>query len=207
VLGIFQIGSCELFLPGWLQTTILLISASLVARITGVSHLAGHWNEIIRRQLIETCMARSQGLLALSPISQVLLPGWPLEPQALRTRSLNPALLRTCVSAIWPAWPLCLSLLPSWSEAWLLQAAHVAGAMELGQTRAIYSPSFSRRCVYTTLFSLMHIPRLPQYTCSEMFMEILYKQTASFPLSSCRDRAAATFFIDRLRDAPGPHPA
>lgn len=63
-------------------------------------------------------------------------------------------------------------------------------------------------CVYTTLFSLMHIPRLAQYTSSEMFMEILYKQTALFPLSSCRDRARVTFFIDRLkhRAVPPPHP-
>jgi hypothetical protein len=35
----FEIGSCELFIYlGWLQTAILLISASWVARITGVSH-------------------------------------------------------------------------------------------------------------------------------------------------------------------------
>ena len=32
-----------------------------------------------------------------------------------------------------------------------------------------------------------------------MFMEILYKQTALFPLSSCRYEAAVTFFIDRLK--------
>ena len=32
-----------------------------------------------------------------------------------------------------------------------------------------------------------------------MFMEILYKQTALFPLSSCRYKAAVTFFIDRLK--------
>jgi hypothetical protein len=38
VLGIFEIGSHELFAWGWLRTTILLISASWVARITGVSH-------------------------------------------------------------------------------------------------------------------------------------------------------------------------
>lgn len=39
-------------------------------------------------------------------------------------------------------------------------------------------------------------------------MEILYKQTALFPLSSCRDRARVTFFIDRLKHAavPDPHP-
>jgi hypothetical protein len=28
VLGIFEIGSCELFAQGWLQTKILLIAAS-----------------------------------------------------------------------------------------------------------------------------------------------------------------------------------
>jgi hypothetical protein len=37
-LGIFQIGPCKLFAQGWLGTTILLISASWLARITGVSH-------------------------------------------------------------------------------------------------------------------------------------------------------------------------
>jgi hypothetical protein len=39
----FEIGSLELFAQGWLQTVILLISASWVARIIGVSHwhLAG----------------------------------------------------------------------------------------------------------------------------------------------------------------------
>jgi hypothetical protein len=37
VLGFFEIGSRELFAQGWLQTTIPLISASRVARITGVS--------------------------------------------------------------------------------------------------------------------------------------------------------------------------
>jgi hypothetical protein len=41
----FEIGSGELFAWGWLRTAILLISASWVARITGVSHwcLAGPW--------------------------------------------------------------------------------------------------------------------------------------------------------------------
>jgi hypothetical protein len=34
-LGIFEMGSC---CPGWLPTAILLISASQVAMITGVSH-------------------------------------------------------------------------------------------------------------------------------------------------------------------------
>jgi hypothetical protein len=34
----FKIGSCELFDQGWLWTAILLISASWVARITGVCH-------------------------------------------------------------------------------------------------------------------------------------------------------------------------
>jgi hypothetical protein len=38
VMGIFEIGSHELFAQGWLWTAILLISASWVARITGVSH-------------------------------------------------------------------------------------------------------------------------------------------------------------------------
>jgi hypothetical protein len=47
--GFFEIGSHELFASGWLQTPILLISASWVSRITGMSHrhLAGfifvHW--------------------------------------------------------------------------------------------------------------------------------------------------------------------
>jgi hypothetical protein len=38
VLGIFEIGSLELFARGWLWTTILLISASHVARIIDMSH-------------------------------------------------------------------------------------------------------------------------------------------------------------------------
>jgi hypothetical protein len=38
VMGFFEIGSRELFAWDWLQTVILLISASRVARITGVSH-------------------------------------------------------------------------------------------------------------------------------------------------------------------------
>jgi hypothetical protein len=38
VLGIFKIGSWELFAWGWLWTMILLIFASWVAGITGVSH-------------------------------------------------------------------------------------------------------------------------------------------------------------------------
>jgi hypothetical protein len=38
VLGIFEIGSQEPFAQGWLWIVILLMSASRVARITGVSH-------------------------------------------------------------------------------------------------------------------------------------------------------------------------
>jgi hypothetical protein len=34
----FEIGTGELFCLAWLQTSILLISASRLARITGVSH-------------------------------------------------------------------------------------------------------------------------------------------------------------------------
>jgi hypothetical protein len=34
----FEIGSCELFAQGWLWPMILLISASWIDRITGVSH-------------------------------------------------------------------------------------------------------------------------------------------------------------------------
>jgi hypothetical protein len=37
-MGFFEIGSHELFAQDWLQTVILLISASWVARITGMSH-------------------------------------------------------------------------------------------------------------------------------------------------------------------------
>jgi hypothetical protein len=36
VLGIFEIECHELFASGWLRTRILLISASKVARITGI---------------------------------------------------------------------------------------------------------------------------------------------------------------------------
>jgi hypothetical protein len=38
VLGFLKIGSSKLFALGWLRTVILLISASWVARVTGVSH-------------------------------------------------------------------------------------------------------------------------------------------------------------------------
>jgi hypothetical protein len=38
VLGVFKIDSHKLFAGGWLQTSILLISAFWVARITGVSY-------------------------------------------------------------------------------------------------------------------------------------------------------------------------
>jgi hypothetical protein len=38
VTGVFEIGSLELFPWVWIQTTILLIAASWVVRITGVSH-------------------------------------------------------------------------------------------------------------------------------------------------------------------------
>jgi hypothetical protein len=38
VMGFVKIGSRELFCPGWLETLILLISASWVVRITGMSH-------------------------------------------------------------------------------------------------------------------------------------------------------------------------
>jgi hypothetical protein len=38
VLGIFEIGSCEPSVHSWLQTLILLISASWVPRITGMSY-------------------------------------------------------------------------------------------------------------------------------------------------------------------------
>jgi hypothetical protein len=42
--GFFEIGSHKLFSLGWLQTTILMITASWVARITGMNHwyLATH---------------------------------------------------------------------------------------------------------------------------------------------------------------------
>jgi hypothetical protein len=36
-------GSLGLFSPGWPQISILLISASQIARITGVSH----WNPVV----------------------------------------------------------------------------------------------------------------------------------------------------------------
>jgi hypothetical protein len=40
----FKIGSRELFAQGWLWTTILLIPAFWVARITGVSHQCLAWS-------------------------------------------------------------------------------------------------------------------------------------------------------------------
>jgi hypothetical protein len=38
VMGFFEIGSPELFTRGWLRTSVLWLSASWVARTTGVSH-------------------------------------------------------------------------------------------------------------------------------------------------------------------------
>jgi hypothetical protein len=38
MIGFYKIGSCKVFAKDWLQTGILLISASWIARITGVSH-------------------------------------------------------------------------------------------------------------------------------------------------------------------------
>jgi hypothetical protein len=38
MLGIFEIRSCKLFACSWLQTMILVISVSRVARSTGLSH-------------------------------------------------------------------------------------------------------------------------------------------------------------------------
>jgi hypothetical protein len=38
VLGIFEIGSLELVALGWFRTVMFLITASGVARITGMSH-------------------------------------------------------------------------------------------------------------------------------------------------------------------------
>jgi hypothetical protein len=43
VMSIFEIGSCELFPRGWIQTSILLTSASSVARITSVSQWCLAW--------------------------------------------------------------------------------------------------------------------------------------------------------------------
>jgi hypothetical protein len=53
VLGIFKLGSHKLIFQGWPWTTILLISASWVARIAGMSHwsLAGlfiSWIHVMR---------------------------------------------------------------------------------------------------------------------------------------------------------------
>jgi hypothetical protein len=43
VLGIFEIGSQELFSWGWLWTVTLPISASRVTRLVGVSHQRPAW--------------------------------------------------------------------------------------------------------------------------------------------------------------------
>jgi hypothetical protein len=54
VKGFFEIGSCKLFCSGWLQTAILLISASWVAiaRITGVSHQCPAYNKLWLKPII-----------------------------------------------------------------------------------------------------------------------------------------------------------
>jgi hypothetical protein len=65
VMGFFEIGSCELFVWGWLWTGILLISATWVTRITGVSHwhpaLCSSWDEFLISYSIWMCVvARTQ---------------------------------------------------------------------------------------------------------------------------------------------------
>jgi hypothetical protein len=63
--GFFEIGSHELFAQGWLRTMILLISASWVARITGVSYwhpvissLLTHWNLLSKLIIPKTRKSR-----------------------------------------------------------------------------------------------------------------------------------------------------
>jgi hypothetical protein len=58
----FKIGSCELFAQGWLQITILLIFATWVARITGVSHqcLAAVLGFQLRTLWVSTLSFKSQ---------------------------------------------------------------------------------------------------------------------------------------------------
>jgi hypothetical protein len=47
---LFEIGSHKIFCPGWPQTTVLLISVSLEARITGMSHHIWLISPICRRE-------------------------------------------------------------------------------------------------------------------------------------------------------------
>jgi hypothetical protein len=87
----FKIGSWELFCPGWLQTTILLISASWIVRITGVSLLQlariSAWGQPISR-LPSQPMAEHGGDHLSSPATQgstnrrILCLGWSRPPQA-----------------------------------------------------------------------------------------------------------------------------
>jgi hypothetical protein len=44
----FKIGSWQLFCPGWLQTSIFLISASRVARITDVGNWCPAWTQLLK---------------------------------------------------------------------------------------------------------------------------------------------------------------
>jgi hypothetical protein len=67
----FEIGSCELFAPGWLQTIILLISASRVPKITGVSHLHKASISILMR----TAHEKVNYITSLSELSERILQG------------------------------------------------------------------------------------------------------------------------------------
>jgi hypothetical protein len=66
VLGIFEIGSHKLFIWGWLQTLILLISASWIARITDLSHW--HPPFLCAEDGTQGFMHATQALLTLSCI-------------------------------------------------------------------------------------------------------------------------------------------
>jgi hypothetical protein len=63
VLGIFEIGSCELFTGEWFWIKILLISASWVTRITDVSHLVHTSKFSFFLVLFPMCSIKSTNLL------------------------------------------------------------------------------------------------------------------------------------------------
>jgi hypothetical protein len=62
VLGTFKIGSWELFAQADFQMAILLISASWVARITGMSHrcLVGllFWTKVMHKQILSNLLVK-----------------------------------------------------------------------------------------------------------------------------------------------------
>jgi hypothetical protein len=72
VLGVFIIGSLKVFAQDRLQTTILLISSSLVARITDVSHRCPNHHLFLMPSIKKNfCFLNTHPTLLLTPTACV----------------------------------------------------------------------------------------------------------------------------------------